>query len=150
MICSVFDRLEKLMVPTVGSMNLVKHLVKKDKPQLSGEKIQNWFEPPRDKTNKMTVGPAKTHISLGIRPVWSVSLLCTQWIAKDPRFLYADSEDSDQSGRMPRLIWVFAERTCHFVGFVLFFFLHYNKILHVPKVYYVCNSTWWLKFQVSM
>ena len=27
------------------------------------------FEPPRDKTNKMTMRPAKTQISLGIRPV---------------------------------------------------------------------------------
>ena len=27
------------------------------------------YEPPRDKTNKMTVRPAKTQISLGIRPV---------------------------------------------------------------------------------
>ena len=29
------------------------------------------------------------------------------------------SEDSDQTGWMPRLIWVFAWRTCHFVGFVV-------------------------------
>ena len=29
-------------------------------------------EPRHDKTNKMTVRPAKTQISLGIRPVWSV------------------------------------------------------------------------------
>ena len=29
----------------------------------------------------------------------------------------ADSEDSDQTGRM--LIWVFARRTCHFVCFVM-------------------------------
>ena len=28
-------------------------------------------------------------------------------------------EDSNQTGRMPRLIWVFAGRTCHFVGFVM-------------------------------
>ena len=27
------------------------------------------IEPPRDKTNKMSVRPAKTQISLGIRPV---------------------------------------------------------------------------------
>ena len=27
--------------------------------------------------------------------------------------------DSDQTGRMPRLIWVFAGRTDHFVGFVM-------------------------------
>ena len=38
---------------------------------------------------------------------------------KDPNFLHADSKDSDQTGRMPRLIWVFAGRTCHFVGFVM-------------------------------
>ena len=53
------------------------------------------YEPWHDKTNKMSV-----------RPVWSVSL-CAQWVAKGPRFLHADSEYSDQTGRMPRLIWVF-------------------------------------------
>ena len=52
-------------------------------------------------------------------PVWSVFAsawrklrsLATHW---------AHSEDSDQTGRIPRLIWVFAGRTCHFVGFVTF------------------------------
>ena len=29
----------------------------------------------------------------------------------DPSFLHADSEDSDQTGRMPKLILVFAGRT---------------------------------------
>ena len=80
------------------------------------EKKQEWKmsrrnEPPRDKTNKVSVHPAKTQISLGISPVWSESslsawrklgLLATHW---------AHSEDSDQTGRMPRLIWVFAGRT---------------------------------------
>ena len=32
---------------------------------------------------------------------------------------WAHSEDSDQTGWMPMLIWVFAGRTCHFVGFVM-------------------------------
>ena len=77
------------------------------------------FELPHDKTNKMTVRPTKTQISLGIRPIWSESLLCTHWVAKDPNFLHADSKDSDQTGQMPRLIWVFTGRTCHFVGFVM-------------------------------
>ena len=54
-----------------------------------------------------------------VRPVWSEVLLCAQWVGKDPSFLPADSEDSDLTGRMPRLIWVFAGRTCHFVGFVM-------------------------------
>ena len=61
-------------------------------------------EPPHDKTNKMTVHPAKTQLSLGIHPDWSESSLCAQWVAKDPRFLHADSEDSDQTGRMPHAI----------------------------------------------
>ena len=43
----------------------------------------------------MSVRPAKTQISLGIRHGWS-----------------------DQTGRMPRLLWVFAGRS-HFVGFVM-------------------------------
>ena len=62
-----------------------------------------------DKTNKITVRPAKIKISL-----------CAQWIANDETLLHADGEDSDQTGRMPRLILVFAWRTCHFVGFVVF------------------------------
>ena len=33
-------------------------------------------ELPHDKTSQVTVRPAKTQISLGIRPVWSESLLC--------------------------------------------------------------------------
>ena len=55
------------------------------------------YEPRHDKTNKMSVRPAKTQISLGIRPVWSetslsawrkLGSLATQW---------AHSEDSDQT-----------------------------------------------------
>ena len=53
----------------------------------------SWIEPPHDKTNKMTVHPAKTQISLGIRPVWSESSLCTQWVDRDPCFLHADSKN---------------------------------------------------------
>ena len=84
-----------------------------------------WFaeslinEPWHDKTNNVAVHPAKTQISLGIRPVWAESSLSTQCVAKDPSFIHADSEDSDRTGRMPRLIWVFAGRSCHFVGFVM-------------------------------
>ena len=62
------------------------------------------YEPQHDKTNKMSVHPAKIQISLGISPVLSEFTLCAQWVAKEPRFLHADSEDSDQTGRMPRLI----------------------------------------------
>ena len=63
------------------------------------------------KPTKWHVRPAKAQISLGICPVWSESSLCTQWVAKDPSFLHVDSEDSDQTRWMTRLIWVFAGRT---------------------------------------
>ena len=43
-------------------------------------------------TNRL-VGPAKTRISLGIRPVWSECSLCAEWVAKDPSFLHANSKD---------------------------------------------------------
>ena len=36
-------------------------------------------------------------------------------VAKGPRFLHADSEESDQTGQMPRLIWVFAGRTAEVI-----------------------------------
>ena len=62
--------------------------------------------------------PAKAQISLGVRPVRSESSLCAWWV-KEPVLLHADSEDSDQTGWMPRLIWVFSGRTDHFVGFVV-------------------------------
>ena len=34
-------------------------------------------------------------------------------------FLHTDSKDSDQTGLVPRLSWVFAGCTGHFVGFVV-------------------------------
>ena len=63
------------------------------------------------KPTNWPVRPARTQISLGIFPVWSETSLYAQWVAKDPMFLHADSEDSDQTGWMPRLIWVFAGHT---------------------------------------
>ena len=50
---------------------------------------------------------------------------------------WARSEDSDQIGWMSRLIWVFARRTCHFVGFVmrrLIYHLFYS--FTVPAYYH--------------
>ena len=49
------------------------------------------------KPTKWPVRLAKTPISLGIRPVWSESSLCTLWVAKDPVLLQADSEDWSDS-----------------------------------------------------
>ena len=63
--------------------------------------------------------PAKTPFSLGIRPIWSESLLSAWRNIGSLATHWAHSEDSDQTGRMPKLIWVFAGRTYHFVGFFM-------------------------------
>ena len=42
---------------------------------------------------------------------------------------WAHSENSDQTGRMPTLIWVFAGRT------VIFFFLFYHEAAHISPLW---------------
>ena len=54
----------------------------------------------------------------GYLPIWSESSQCAQWVAEDPMFLHADSENWSDWW-MPRLIWVFAGSKGHFVGFVM-------------------------------
>ena len=65
------------------------------------------YEPPHDKTNNVAVRPAKTQI----RPVWSESSLSAWRKLGSLAIHWAHSEDSDQTGWMPRLIWVFGGRT---------------------------------------
>ena len=55
--------------------------------------------------------PAKSQISLGIRPVWSESSLSAWRKLGSLATHWAHSEDSDQTGQMPRLIRIFAGRT---------------------------------------
>ena len=60
-----------------------------------GHLFKITYKPPHDRTNKMAAAPNKDSDQPGH---------CTQWVAKDPSFLHADSEDSEQIGRMPKLI----------------------------------------------
>ena len=72
-------------------------------------------EPPHDKTNKMSVRPAKTQISLCIRPVWSDSSLCAQWIAKDPSFLHEDPPGWSESSLGAHSFYWFCHVAAHVV-----------------------------------
>ena len=67
---------------------------------------------------KWPVHPAKTQISLGICPVWSVFAVRFMG-CEGPILSSGDSEDSNHTGWMPRRIWVFTGRKAHFVGFVM-------------------------------
>ena len=68
---------------------------------------------------KWHVRPAKTQISLRIRPVWSESSLSAWRNHGSLATHWAHSEDSDQTGRMPRLIWVFVERTVILLALII-------------------------------
>ena len=87
------------------------------------------------KPTKWHVHPAKTQISLGICPVWSESSLCARRKLGSLATHWAHSEDSDQTGRMPRLIWVFTGRKD--VGFVMrrlkFPLKHFWVIISISK-----------------
>ena len=93
-----------------------------------------------DKTNKMSVRPAKPQISLGIRPVWSESSLCAHLVAKDPRFLHADSKDwSDRADTQADLSlrWAYS----HFVGFVMSRIICIFMSVHstnIKWIFFVC------------
>ena len=77
------------------------------KARRAGECKGTPFEPPHDKTNKNGMC-AQRRLGSAWASAQSVSAwkklgsLATHW---------AHNEDSDQTGRMPRLIWVFAGRT---------------------------------------
>ena len=63
------------------------------------------------KPTKWHVRPAKTQISLGIRPDWSETSLSAWRKLGSFATHWAHSQDSDQTGWLPRLIWVFAGHT---------------------------------------
>ena len=78
----------------------------------------NTTEPRHDKTNKMSVRQAKTQISLGIRPVWSESLLSAWRNLGSLVTHWAHSEDwSDWADAQADLSLHWAHS--HFVGFVM-------------------------------
>ena len=69
------------------------------------------------KTNNVTMRQEKTRMSLGISSVWSESSLYV-WRKLGSLVTHsAYSEDSDQTGQMPSLIWKFTYCKCSFSWF---------------------------------
>ena len=57
------------------------------------------------------------------------SLLCTQWVAKDPSFLCADSEDSDQTGQNAQ-----ADPSLHWAHMPFCWFCHEATHIKLNKI----------------
>ena len=93
------------------------------------EQMIKWAATWQNQQNECA--PSEVSDQLGHLPSLIRSSLCAHWIAKDPRFLQVDFEDSDQTGQMPRLIWVFAGRrvtllvlSCHSLNGVVLQRMH--------------------------
>ena len=56
-------------------------------------KAQAGNEPRHDKTNQSDCAPSEDSDQPGHQPSLIRIFACTQWVAKDPSFLRADSED---------------------------------------------------------
>ena len=92
-------------------------MVEEKRKKVTFEVSAKKYEPRHDKTNKMSVHPAKTQINLGIRSVWSVFAVRMKkaWVLSYPL----------SAQRMPRVIRVFAGRTlicwfCHVTAHITF------------------------------
>ena len=110
------------------------------------------------KPTKWHVRLAKTQIRLGIRPVWSESSLSARSKLGSLATHWAHSEDSDQTGHMSRLIWVFAGRTVSLLVLreVTNIDLHVMTwrsvwpIIHGPMFLpYILKAIGWMNFKLS-
>ena len=101
------------------------------------------YEPQHDKTNKMSVVPAKTQISLGFRPVWSVFAVRMKkpWVLSYPmsaqRRLWSDWADAqaDLSVRWAHTRFVV------FVMSLLIYFPPLFKLSLMQNSLYICIWT---------
>ena len=120
----------------------------------------NQNEPPHYKTNKMACALSEASGQTG-----RIFAVCMKkdWILSYPlsaqRRLWSAWASSDQTGRMPKLILVFAGRTCHFVGFVTMWLIllgsifrskiHFVRILR-KKYFFLCPIIFTSNFTQSL
>ena len=96
------------------------------------------------KTNKIECALNEDSDQTGHLPPWSESSLTAWRKLGSLATHWVHSKDSDQTGRMPRLIWIFAGCTCHFVGFVmrrLMYTCTSNMIRHWWCIHSTCDSS---------
>ena len=94
------------------------NLFNKSLVNLSAELVFRWsLSHITTKWTKWPVRPTKTRINLGFCPVGLIFAVCKKkpWVLSLP----VHTTNSDWTGRIPRLNWVFAGRTGQFVGFVM-------------------------------
>ena len=111
----------------------------KQRPPASSHN-ERWkikFEPQHDKTNNMAVRQAKISDQPG-HPPSLISLCCPHEETLGPYLPIECTSKTDQTGRMPRLIWVFAG--CTLILLVLscrgFYFSYFNFVFQISSIIY--------------
>ena len=92
------------------------------------------------KPTKWPVRPAKTQISLGIRPVWSESSLCAQWVAKDPSFFMRPAKTLISLSGCPG--WFESWLGAHVILLVLLW-LNYDPTWEMESAWWSYKSWCW-------
>ena len=75
-------------------------------PNINDVEYMVLHEPLHDKTNKMSVRPAKTQIIPDIRPIWSESSLSAWRKIGSLATHWAHSDDSDQTGQIIHVLCI--------------------------------------------
>ena len=105
----------------------------------------------RKRTSDMC-GPTKTQTSLHIWAVWPESSMSARRNVASLVIQNTPSEDSDQTARMRRLIWIFSGCKCKKVRFLTFGFIFARPLppLSLPPAPIPLPPTKHLKFHVAL
>ena len=108
---------EAISETNIGSLQWISHIQWLNSQQLfyyiSNEQIDKEFEPMHDKTYKMACAPSED----SDRPGHPPSLISLRWPhekSSSPKLPIECTAQTELTRWMPRLIWVYAGRTCHF------------------------------------
>ena len=102
------------------------------------------------KPTNWLVYSAKSHIILGICPVWSESSLSALRNLWSLATHWVHNEDDDQTAHLRRLIRLSAGCTFHFVGFVVLWLKHFWKITHLFSWFLLSKLVFFLRLSVGL
>ena len=94
----------------------------------------------------MTIAPSEDSDQPQICPVWSASSLSAWRNIGSSATHWAHCKDSDQTGQMPRLIWLFTVRTCNFVGYVMRHIVGLQRFIALSHYNHLSIILIWMKW----
>ena len=128
--CSIFRKLYVLMYPGRNGFSVCKSA----RSTSFSQQHQNWAAAQQKQQNHMCAHRILRSACTSAQSDQSQSLRCEL----RTQGFFMRTAKTDQTGRLPMLIWVFAERTCDIVGFVVLRLI--NKQCHQKRSLSVVRS----------